>query len=152
MPPYNSTSWKELVSARASDAEFEPPGSEADLADVEQQLKVHLPLELRELLLEFNGLKADYGSNVIWSIRDIQSHNSEFRSKKDLQKLYMPFDHLLFFGDDGGGDQFAFAIHADGIIHNLDIFRWNHEIDSRSWFAGRLEQYLERRLIHMVSK
>jgi hypothetical protein len=62
-----------------------------------------------------------------------------------LPTLYMPFDHLLFFGDYGGGDQFAFPIHADGEIHKLDIFRWDHETDARSWYAGGLEQFFEHR-------
>ena len=58
----------------------------------------------------------------------------------------MPFDHLLFFGDDGCGDQFAFAIQADGLIHKGSIFRWEHESDARSWFAARMEQFFENRL------
>jgi hypothetical protein len=58
----------------------------------------------------------------------------------------MPFDHLLFFGDDGGGDQFALSIQADGVIHKYDIYRWEHETDARSWFASGLEQFLAKRL------
>jgi hypothetical protein len=42
--------------------------------------------------------------------------------------------------------QLAFAIHADGQIHKADVFRWDHETDSRSWFASGVEQYLEARL------
>ena len=58
----------------------------------------------------------------------------------------MPFDDLLFFADDGGGDQFAFAIHADGQIHKPDVFRWEHESDGRVWFATGLSDYVSRRL------
>jgi hypothetical protein len=58
----------------------------------------------------------------------------------------MSFDHLLFFGDDGGGNPFAFAILADGRIHKEDVFRWDHETDERAWFAGGLEGFIENRL------
>lgn len=55
----------------------------------------------------------------------------------------MPFDSLLFFGDAGNGDQFAYAV-CDGEIRRPDIFVWDHETDSRSRIARSLESYLER--------
>jgi hypothetical protein len=58
----------------------------------------------------------------------------------------MPFDHLLFFGDAGNGDQFAFSIQADGAIHRPDVFAWNHEDDSRVWVAPTLKVFFERSL------
>ena len=54
----------------------------------------------------------------------------------------MPFDPLLFFGDAGNGDQFAYAIHEAQVRRN-DIFAWDHETDSRTWVAPSLERYLE---------
>ena len=79
----------------------------------------------------------------MWSASQIERENRQFRTYPDFRALYMPFDALLFFADDGAGDQFAFAIHADGRVHKNDVYRWDHETDARSWFAGRLEQYLE---------
>ena len=145
MPPYNAPTWKNLVSSLTDDAEFGPPSDDRHLASVEQSVGA-LPLVLRDFLLEADGLKADYSSALIWSVADIERHNREFRTNPDFRSLYMPFDHVLFFGDDGGGDQFAFAIHADGEIHKLDVYRWEHETDARSWFAANLERYLDRRL------
>ena len=55
----------------------------------------------------------------------------------------MPNDGAV---DDAGGDRFAFALHADGRVHKDDVYRWDHETDARPWFAGHLEQYLEKRL------
>jgi hypothetical protein len=52
----------------------------------------------------------------------------------------MPFDSLLFFADTGTGDQFAYPITPTGIRD--DIYVWDHEDDSRRWYAARLEQYL----------
>ena len=53
----------------------------------------------------------------------------------------MPFDALLFFADAGNGDQFAFPITATAARD--DVFVWDHENDSRSWYAASLKSYLE---------
>ena len=146
MPPFNAPSWKQLVLRYASDAKFAPPTTEPQVAEVEQSLGIKLPSGLREFLLEADGLTADYGSRVIWSAFDIVEQNQLFRTTVAFKELYLPFDHLLFFGDHSGGDLFAFPIQADGQIHKNDVFCWDHETDSRSWFAGGLEQYVENRL------
>jgi len=134
-----------LVKKASSDAEFASPASESQLAAVEQSLAIQLPSDLRELLLEFDGVTAHYGSGLVWSASKILEQNQMFRTNEAFKELYMPFDHLLFFGADGGGDQFAFAIHADGQIHKRDIFRWKHESDERIWLANRLEVLFERK-------
>ena len=146
MPPFNAPTWKQLTKSYASDAKFVRSASESQLVAVEQALGIRLPDLLREFLLEADGVTADYGSGVIWSAADIRKRNLEFRNLASFRDVYMPFDYLLFFGDDSGGDQFAFAIHADGQIHKHDVFRWEHETDARSWFASCLEQFLEARL------
>jgi hypothetical protein len=143
--PASATRWKQLLLAVAPDARFSAPATTESLTFAEQQLGVALPQDLRDLLLEFDGATAEYGDDVVWSVAEIYKRNLEFRQNEEFRDLYMPFTHLLFFGGDGGGDQFAFAIQMDGEIHNPDIFRWEHETDSRSWFAGHLGQFLERR-------
>src|SRR4051794_4416369 len=120
MPPFNAPSWKKLIKGYTRDAKFGRPSNETQLAAVEQVLSIRLPDQLRDFLLEADGLTADYGSGVIWSAADIQKRNQEFRTLPGFRDLYMPFDHLLFFGDHSGGDHFAFAIHADGEVHNHD--------------------------------
>jgi cell wall assembly regulator SMI1 len=146
MPPFNAPSWKQLAKGYASDAKFARPTTEARIAALEQSLSIRLPPALREFLLEADGFTADYGSRVIWSVSHMEQQNREFRTTVAFRELYMPFDHMLLFGDDCGGDHFAFAIHADGQIHKDDVFRWDHETDGRAWFAGDLEQFLETRL------
>lgn len=145
MPPTNAPSWKRLVKKAASDAEFAAPAVAPDLETVEQALGIQLPQDLRELLLESDGVKAHYGSGVVWSASEIRKQNELFRTDEGFKELYMPFDNLLFFGADGGGDQFAFAIHADKRIHKRDIFRWKHESDERVWLANCLEVFFERK-------
>nr|WP_280703686.1 hypothetical protein [Kitasatospora sp. GP82] len=47
--------------------------------------------------------------DTVWAIEQIVEQNLYFRSDGSFARLYMPFDALLFFGDNGGGDQFAFV-------------------------------------------
>jgi hypothetical protein len=145
MPKFDGPFWKTIVASLAPDSKFTEPTTETRLAALEQTLGVHLPGELRQLLLEFDGLIADFEADVVWSVAQIEQQNQQFRTEESFRDLYMPFHHLLFFGEDGGGDQFAFPIQADGEIHNPDIFRWEHETDARSWYARDLKQYFERR-------
>lgn len=138
--------WKMTVTAHDSGAEFAPPSDAVSIAEAEKVLNVEFPSDLRSFFLEAGGLVVDYGCEIIWKVSDVVSRNKEFRDTVSFRELYMPFDHLLFFGDDGGGDQFAIAIQADGIVHKHDVYRWEHETDARSWFASGLSQFLEKRL------
>lgn len=122
MPPFNAPSWKQLALRYAPDAEFAKPATESQLAVLEQSLGIKLPSGLREFLLEADGFTADYGSRVIWSARNIVEQNQLFRTTVAFRELYLPFDHLLFFGDHSGGDLFAFPIQAVGQIHKNDNF------------------------------
>lgn len=145
MRPFNAASWKELVKTHSVDAKLRRPASETQLVAAEKALGIRLPDLLREFLLESNGVNGEFGEGIIWSASEIKKRNQEFRAPV-FHEIYMPFDHLLLFGEDAGGDQFAFAIHADGQIHKDDIYRWEHETDARAWFAGHLEQFIESRL------
>jgi len=142
--------WKSVVIAYDSSAQFNPALDEAAILDAENALAVGFPSDLRSFFLESDGVTADYGSGVVWKLSDVVSRNKDFRESIDFRKQYMSFYNLLFFGDDGGGDQFALAIHADGLIHKYDIYRWEHETDARSWFASGLKQFLRKRL-HVAS-
>ena len=146
MKPHNAPSWTVLLRRLAPDAEMRPPATNGVHDEIERSLGVALPAVLRAFLEEIDGLADDYGSGVIWPAAEIVMRNREFRSERSFVDLYMPFDNLLFFGDDGGGDQFAFAIHADSRIHKGDIYRWEHETDARSWYASHLQRYIEARL------
>ncbi|MDH6130500.1 SMI1/KNR4 family protein [Kitasatospora sp. GP82] len=68
-----------------------------------------LPAGLRQLLLESNGIIGQTSVDTVWAIEQIVEQNLYFRSDGSFARLYMPFDALLFFGDNGGGDQFAFV-------------------------------------------
>lgn len=138
--------WKTIILGHDPSAELATVVGEETIAEAERVLQVTFPPDFRSLFFETGGITADYGTGVIWKLSDIISRNNEFRSSTEFRELYMPFDNLLFFGDDGGGDQFALAIHADGIVHKPDIYRWEHETDARSWFSSGLFQFFEKRL------
>jgi cell wall assembly regulator SMI1 len=146
MPPSSAPSWKQLAKKAGPGVKCGRPATEDRIARAEQALGVRFPAPLRELLLEADGIADEYGSQAVWPVAEIERQNKQFRTNEAFRDLYMPFDHLLLFGTDAGSDHFAFAIQADGNIHKNDVFRWQHENDARSWFAPRLEQFLEKRL------
>ncbi len=108
----------------------------------QERLGRRLPAELRALLLESDGVIGHTGTDTVWPLDRIVEQNLLFRSDESLARLYMPFDAFLFFGDNGGGDQFAFVQRPE----RPDIFVWEHESDSRRWVAGGLRDYLGRAL------
>jgi hypothetical protein len=134
--------WRELIRNLAPDCEFCEPAAYMQIAEAEQVLALKFPDELSSLLRESNGIHGSYGLGLVWPIERIREDNLMFRSDEGFRELYMPFDPLLFFGDAGNGDQFAFAIHA-GVIRRTDVFGWSHEDDSRTWQAPSLAKYLE---------
>jgi hypothetical protein len=139
------SSWRELVQQLAPHAKFAPPATSDQVAATEQALGVTLPSDLRALLAESNGIVGRHGIGLIWPVEQIKAENLVFRSNTNFQELYMPFNHLLFFGDEGGGDRYALRILA-GNVEPDNVYQWIHENDSRQWFASNLRDYLGRAL------
>ncbi len=119
-------------------AKFRAPATEAAIRSCERSLGARLDEDLVALLLETNGVVGEFGLGLIWPIERIAADNITFRTTPDFADLYMPFDPLVFFADDGGGDQFAF-VQRD---RRKDVFVWDHENDSRTWVAPHLDRYL----------
>jgi hypothetical protein len=133
---------RESLQKLSSDITFHSPATDDEIDRIATELGVALPAELRSILSASNGIEGEYGLGLLWNADRIIQDNKQFRSSPDFAELYMPFDCLLFFGDAGNGDQFAFPIQA-GNITRPDIFVWNHEDDSRSWVAPSLETYFD---------
>jgi hypothetical protein len=134
--------WKEYVAQVTDAATFSAPATAHRRSEVETSLGVMFPHDLRELLRETNGVVGEYDLGLVWDVDRIESDNLNFRSNADFAQIYMPFEPLLFFGDAGNGDQFAYVI-LSGVVRRQDIFVWNHEEDSRSWVAPSLREYFE---------
>jgi hypothetical protein len=122
-------------------ASFEPAAQEAAIATFEADFGVELPHDLREFLLQANGLKDKWGCWVIWSVEEMRARNLEFQTHFEW---YMPFEGLLFFSDEpGNGDHYAYAIPRDR-EPPYRIFRWDHEDDSRVCWASSLSDWFKR--------
>ena len=118
------------------------PTSAAAIRAAEQQLGLTFPEELVALLCESNGFYALSHGSFVWPIENVVKQNQAFRTHDSFREMYMPFDHMLFIGDDGGGNQYFYPIVA-GAIRKQDIYFWNHENDSREWYAAHLKQFLK---------
>jgi hypothetical protein len=137
--------WRELISKHCSACVFRAGVADRALHEAERSLGIALPLELRSLLSDTDGVEGEYGLSLVWPLDRIVEDNLRFRSQAVFRKLYMPFDALLFFADAGNGDQFAFCI-LDGEVRRSDVYAWDHEDDSRSWLAGSLRSYIDGQL------
>ncbi|WP_433478894.1 SMI1/KNR4 family protein [Spirillospora sp. CA-142024] len=134
--------WREVAAKAFPDVEFRPPVDTAAVTAAEQRLGCPLPSQLTGLLQETDGVIGHYGVDTVWPLEQIVEQNLHFWTDDSLADLYMPFDALLFFGDNGGGDRFAFVRTPP----RADVFVWEHETDSRRWAAGDLGDYLGRSL------
>ncbi|MBV7562190.1 SMI1/KNR4 family protein [Pseudomonas sp. sia0905] len=134
--------WQEFFEKHSGAITTRTGASEVDIQAAERALGVKFPSDLQNFLLVSDGLEGEYGLDLVWSLNRIVSDNLNFRGNNEFKELYMPFNCLLFFGDAGNGDQFAFPIQAD-VIRRDDVFVWNHENDSRTWAAPSLPKYLE---------
>ncbi|MER6076636.1 SMI1/KNR4 family protein [Streptomyces sp. NPDC001817] len=110
----------------ASAVELGPPAGDDVLTGVERALGQRLPEDLAELLQECNGVTYQ-GLDVIWPVERIIADNAAFRVSREFVDLYMPFEPLMFFGSNWGGDQFA-CIRTPA---RDEVFVWDHETDSR---------------------
>ncbi len=136
--------WKKLIEKMDKKSVFTKKTTMEEISKAEFSLNLSFPKELKELLEETNGIVGEYGDEHILSLEEIQKKNLEFRSNEDFKELYMSFNELLIIGQSINGDLYAYVI-LNGKIRNYDIFKWDHESDSRLWYAKDLTQYLEKR-------
>lgn len=137
--------WKDLIRGLYEDAEFASAASDVAVDRIEGRLGQAVPDELRDLLRHTDGVLAEWGSGLVWSVEEIVDQNIRFRHDPEFAELYMSFDQLMFFGDNGGGDQFAYVRLPSG--QNTGVYVWDHETDDRKWVAGSLTDYLQRRAV-----
>ena len=127
--------WRDILRDFPRPLTFLPPAEFAALAVVEATLGVSLPTDLRFLLTETDGVKDEYGCWLLWSVERIRAENLAFRTHAHFRELYMPFDHLLFFADDGCGYYYGFPVCAVGTIRHSEVFLWGPVEDSRTLIA-----------------
>ena len=130
--------WRELFESIAKDTRdvyIQAPASRADIDLVETSLGCLLPDELVSLLLELNG-----DHDCLMSTNDIIETNLMLREELTA---CMPLDCLLFFAQNGCGDYYGYGIRKNGDLDS-SIFFWDHELDSREWYAVCLKDAILR--------
>ena len=138
-----SLSIKEAAAVCFDDCQFFPPALPGAIPSAEAALGCQLPEDLRELYSEMNGVFANSGANLVLPLQSAVDENEELRTEEDFKSLYMPFDHMLIFGAAGNGDLFFLPILGDGTVSE-EVFLWNHENDSRSWYANSVRDFFLR--------
>ncbi|MFG2888906.1 SMI1/KNR4 family protein [Streptomyces sp. NPDC048248] len=113
--------WREIARQALPEVELSEPADPAMVTTAEQRLGCSIPTELVVLLQETDGIVGHDGVETLWPLSRIAEENLHFRSDRAFVDLYMPFDPLLFFGDNGGGDRFAFVRTPP----RPDVFVWN---------------------------
>jgi hypothetical protein len=137
--------WKQLIAELNQDHQFFPPATETNLSEAEKKLGALFPRDLRALLAESNGVLGPIGLGLLWPVDEIAQANLDFRSNEDFRGRFASFDQLLFFGDSGTGDQFAYVLKTDR-VQDPAIIEWDHETDRRVGVAATLEEYIRRAL------
>jgi SMI1 / KNR4 family (SUKH-1) len=131
-----------LDAARERGYELRPGASESDIEALAAFASA--PAELLDVLRESDGVYDEFGAAVVWPTAEIVTENQQMRTNPDFESLYWSFAQILFVGEDGSGDLFGYRVLPGDEVQN-DIYRWEHEDDSRSWFALSLSDYFTRR-------
>ncbi len=139
--------WTDFIRDIAEGWVLSPPDFTSELlTEIEAKLGIKLPLELKRLYVETNGIQDTTLCSIVVPAKELISKNFVMRSEESFKDLYMPFDNLLFFGDGGNGDLYAYPIKMDGKIDTISIFVWDHEDDSRKWVAADIRDLILRKI------
>ncbi len=122
---------------------FHSPCSEIDIVNIEDDLAIKLPDELKKILLETNGVEDEYGCELVWNCDDLIRKNRSLREYEEFKEQFMSFDSCLMFGEAGNGDQYFYPVLPNGATKS-EILIWNHETDERVFFSCDFEQMFKR--------
>ncbi len=132
--------WSSLVE-RKGFATSDPPGT-AEIAAAEERLGHPLSEALRSLYARTDGFKDQWGCSCVMRLSALVTENEQMRASAEHRARYMPFDALLFFGGMGNGDLLFHPVLGGGVRE--DVFLWDHENDSRAWYAADVAEALRR--------
>ncbi|WP_221091434.1 SMI1/KNR4 family protein [Deinococcus aquaedulcis] len=118
------------------------PASPAAIEHLEHAFELVLPEDLKSLLLEVGALSGSYGEGMLWSPHEMEEQNRVMRQRPQFGSLYMPFEGLFFIGDLGNGDLIGLRV-LQGEVEANNVFRWDHESDSRWNIQLDLKGYLQ---------
>ena len=147
--------WREFIESFGLTCAFGSPATQEEIDSLEAEADLRLPLELRDLLSEANGIavKPRFGEepipsalaaeegwqfSLIWSVTEIAEQISLFLSWNDA----VPPPGLIPFGSQPNGDLVALR-SSDNEERSREVIRIDHE-DWRSCqvIAMSLRDYL----------
>jgi uncharacterized protein YndB with AHSA1/START domain len=144
--------WRALFERRAARLGAPTPAFRAGLDTerldaLERELGLALPAELRALLAETDGVVDANGFALVWDADALLAENRRFRARSDGLEECMAFEELLFFSDaPGNGDAYAFGVPSLAEVRRGDVFRWDHEDDSRTRVSAGLRSWVAEEL------
>jgi hypothetical protein len=130
--------WRELADAASLRMVMPRPTIET-IVEVERALGWSLSRTLRDLYAHCDGLVDEWGYECVLPIVEVGRRNQEFRAR--FGDLYMSFDDLVFFGQLGNGDM---LLQPRVPEIRQGVFRWDHEDDSRTWYAADVAAAVRR--------
>jgi hypothetical protein len=127
------------IAAAASLRLVTPAPSDAAVRDVQRALQARMSESLKDLYSSSDGLVDEWGYEYVLPLADLRRENEAFR--REFRDLYMSFEDVLLFGQLGNGDMLFQPLVPD---ENENVFRWDHEDDSRTWYAADVERAVAR--------
>jgi hypothetical protein len=115
------------------------------LAALEITFPGEVPFALLALLRDLDGAIDGQGCAICWCAERIRDENIRMRTSSLYRECYMPFEPLLFFGEEAEGRRVGLAI-IPGMIAQPNVYVWDPRNDSRIWVAASLGHYLLERL------
>jgi len=140
-----ATSWRTRIEELKPNVKFNPPATLSKLKEAEFALNLQFPSELRELLLETNGVE-----DWLLSVEEIVQVNRYHRADPQFKEIYASFDELLLFLADGTGSHYAYRVCGDWCDTDAGIIYWLHETDDRDCVGATLLELFKRYLRPIV--
>lgn len=112
------------------------------LARAEHQLGLTLPGDLRSLLAETDGIADASDVELVWAAERIAEENLGLRRDDATPAVPRGGGDLLFFGDTGSTDLFAYRI-TGGLVTEPDVYLWKYLAGSARWVASDLQALLD---------
>jgi hypothetical protein len=117
------------------------PAEALVLVRTEHELGLPLPEDLRSLLAETDGIADAFDVELVWAAERIAEENAGLR-RGASEIVPRAGGSLLFFGDPGTEDLFAYRI-SDGVVAEPDVYLWAHASEKARWIASDLQALLD---------
>ncbi len=132
--------FKELIAECAKDIRYvriQEPASIEEIRAAERSIGCNFPQELVNLLLECNGDRW-----LLFSVDEITGTVTSLREA--MAEDYADMDKHLFFGGNGCGDYYCYAILPDGTADGTSIYLWEHETNESHKVASDMAELIRR--------